>query len=63
MKEALWVAGLDRAGLVTEVRLLLPGHFISLPGASWVLEMAATGTPPPAGSVLTAARRRARSGL
>jgi hypothetical protein len=52
MKEALWVAGLNRAGIVIDIRLLLPGRALRIPTADWILELPAALPPPPLGSTL-----------
>jgi hypothetical protein len=52
MKESLWIVGLDQEGIVNRVRLLRPNRFVTLLGATWLLEISATLPPPPIGSIL-----------
>ena len=52
MKEALWVVGLNHAGIVIDIRLLLPGRAVFIPTADWILELSAALPPPARGSTL-----------
>lgn len=52
MKESLWVIGLDKTGVVVDIRFLRPGRFVRIPGATWLLEFTAAAMPPPIGSTL-----------
>jgi hypothetical protein len=52
MREALWAVGLDEAGRVTEIQLLLPWRQVRLSGVRAVLELPAEIDPPPIGGSL-----------
>ena len=53
MREALWVVGIGVDGRVMDIRLLLPGRVVRLPGAGSVLELPASIDPPPIDGALS----------
>ena len=58
MHESLWIVALDESASVTSVRLLQPGRVVWMQGASWLLELPASMSPPGIGSHLQAITER-----
>lgn len=58
LAEPLTVVGLDAKGVVLAVETLLPGRFLTVKGAAWLLELATADPPPSRGDTLRLYARR-----
>lgn len=53
LRSPLIAVGIDRSGLVVEVRLLRRRRIVTIPEAAWILELPVTSRPPAVGERLT----------